>query len=286
MNPIQPKNPEMSSEHPDTTVEQKALEKPDTASGLATATNSNTEEELRMPLWQHLDELRSAIIRVLLVLGVLVAILFNYSEHVVVLLEKPLLDVLPEGNRQLYFTGIADKFMIYIKVSIIAALAVGSPYILFEVWRFVAPALYKNERRLVLPFMLFGSLSFVAGIVFSYYVVMPYSYDFLINFGSSTDQAIITLTEYFGMTTKLLLALGLVFELPAVMILLALLGVLEAGVLEKYRRYAVLAISVIAALITPSPDALTMLIVMVPLYLLYEVSIIGVRLVSKRPAEH
>ncbi|MCB0405881.1 MAG: twin-arginine translocase subunit TatC [Bdellovibrionales bacterium] len=275
----------MPSDQPDSMDALKAAQNPDTETAPKALNNPNSEEELRMPLWQHLDELRSAIIRVLLVLGVLVAVLFNYSEHVIVLLEKPLLDVLPEGNRQLYFTGIADKFMIYIKVSIIAALAVGSPYILFEVWRFVAPALYKHERRLVLPFMLFGTLSFVGGIVFAYYIVMPYSYDFLINFGSSTDQAIITLTEYFGMTTKLLLALGLVFELPACMILLALLGVLEAGVLEKYRRYAVLGISILAAVITPSPDALTMLIVMVPLYLLYEISIIGVRLVSKTSPE-
>lgn len=234
-----------------------------------------------MPLWEHLDELRSAVIRILVVLGIVSTACFNYAEPIVRFLEKPLLDALPEGEKQLYFTGIADKFMMYFKVSLLFAVAVCSPYLLFELWRFVAPALYRHEKKVVLPFLVLGTVSFIAGLAFGYFVVLPYSYQFLINFGSPTDKALITLADYFSLTTKMLLGLGLIFELPVVLMLLASLGIVTPELLVKNRKYAFVGTAVAAAVITPSPDAFTMLIVAAPLYLLYEASVLGVRLVSR-----
>lgn len=238
-----------------------------------------------MPLWEHLDELRSAVIRIIVVLGLVAALCFHYAEPIVRFLEKPLLDALPAGEKQLYFTGIADKFLMYFKVSLLTALAICSPYLLFELWRFVAPALYRHEKRVALPFLVLGSASFVAGLAFGYWVVLPYSYEFLINFGSPTDKAIITLSDYFSLTTKLLLGLGLVFELPVCLMLLGALGIVTPELLVKHRKHAFVAAAVGAAIITPSPDAFTMVIVAAPLYLLFEVSIWGVRLVGKRQGE-
>jgi len=237
-----------------------------------------------MQLWEHLDELRGSLVRVLIILTVSTFVIFAYAEPIVRFLEAPLLKILPPGEAQLYYTGIADKFFIYIKVSVITTIAVLSPYLMWEAWRFVNPGLYQHEKKMILPFIVVGTLSFFAGLCFGYFIVIPYSYEFLINFGSPTDKAIITLTEYFGLTTKLLLIMGCMFELPVIMVLLSLLGIVDAPMLEKHRKMAVFVIAVSAAFITPTPDAFTMLIVMVPLYLLYEASILGVRWVGRRGA--
>jgi len=238
---------------------------------------------MRMPLTGHLDELRSSIIRVIVAFFIAVIVTYSFSEPIVAFLEKPLLGVLPEGETHLYFTGLADKFLVYIRVSILAAFTLISPLILFEVWKFISPALYKHEKRLAIPFIFFGSFSFVLGLAFAYYVLIPYSYQFLINFGSENDKAIITLTEYFKLTVKFLLSMGLVFELPVALIILGMLGVIEADMLSRNRRYAIALIAVASAFITP-PDVFTMVIVMGPLWLLYEASILGVRLVAKKSA--
>lgn len=243
---------------------------------------SQSIEGTRMALWEHLDELRGGIIRVLLAVGLGLCLTYNYADRLMRFLEQPLLDVLPKGQAKLYFTGVADKFMVYLKVSILASVVITAPYLLYEIWRFIAPALYKKEKRFVAPFLICGTLAFFSGMAFSYLIVIPYGYKFLIEFGadSPTEQAIITLAEYFDLTIKMLLALGLVFELPVVMVLLGKIGIVRADFLKSYRRHAFLGISVGAAILTPSPDAFTLVLVMVPLYLLYEASIVGVRWVQ------
>jgi sec-independent protein translocase protein TatC len=240
-------------------------------------------EDTRMALWEHLDELRGAILRSLLVVGIGLCVTYNYAGRLMHFLEKPLLDVLPKDQAKLYFTGVADKFMVYLKVSLLASVVLCAPYLLFEIWKFVAPALYRHEKRFVAPFLILGTLAFFVGMVFSYTIVIPYGYKFLIEFGadSPTEQAIITLADYFDLTVKMLLALGIVFEMPVVMLLLGKMGIVRAEFLTHYRRHAFLVISVGSAILTPSPDAFTLLLVMVPLYFLYELSIVGVRWVQK-----
>jgi sec-independent protein translocase protein TatC len=240
-------------------------------------------DESRMPLWEHLDDLRNCLIRSLLALFLGVCVTFNFSERIIHFLEAPLLRVLPVGNQKLYFTGITDKFMVYLKISIITAAALVSPFLLYQLWLFVSPALHKHEKRFFIPFAFFGSLSLVVGLCFAYYLVIPFGYKFLIEFGSPNDQAIITLTQYFDLTLKLMGAMGLIFELPVVMMLLARFGVVRAPTLRKFRRHAMLASAVLAAVITPTPDAFTMIIVMVPIFLLYEIGIMGVVWAQKKP---
>lgn len=236
-----------------------------------------------MPLWEHLDDLRKALIRSIVAVFIGICVTFNYAEFIVGFLEAPLLKVLPVDNRKLYFTGITDKFMVYFKISLIAAAALVSPYLLYQLWQFVSPALYKHEKRFFIPFAFLGTLSFVVGLCFAYYVVIPFGYKFLINFGSPNDVAMITLTQYFDLTLKLMLAMGAIFELPVIMSLLAKFGIVKAEFLRRYRRHAILATAVLSAIVTPTPDAFTMLIVMVPIYMLFEIGIVGVAWAEKNP---
>ncbi len=233
-----------------------------------------------MPIWEHLDQLRSGLIRSLVAITLGCVLTYYFVEPIIQFLEKPLLDVLPKEHARLYYTGLTDKFVVYIKVTVLASLLLTTPYLLYEVWRFVSPGLLRNEKRFLVPFLCFGTVSFVGGLFFAYYLVIPYGYQFLVEFGSPSEQAIITLTEYFSLTLKLMFALGLVFELPVLLVLLGKFGIIDTEFLEKNRRYAFVGSAVIAAIATPSPDAITMLLVMFPLYLLYEIGILGVRLVN------
>lgn len=242
------------------------------------------EDETRMPLWEHLDELRRGLIRSLLAVGAALIVTYQYCQPIVRFLERPLLDILPPGE-SLYYTGIGDKFFVYLKVSILAAVFAVAPFWLYELWKFVTPALYRDERKFAAVFVFLGSVAFVVGAAFAYYLVIPFGYKFLMEFGSGDEKAIITLTEYFGLTLKMILALGLVFELPVLLILLARFGIVDEALLIKNRRFAFVVTSVVSAIATPSPDAFTMLIVMVPLYALYELSIFGVRWVAKSQAK-
>lgn len=239
------------------------------------------EDDRSMPLWQHLDELRAALVRSLIAILIAFCVTYYYSDFIVRFLEQPLLDILPAENQKLYFTGIADKFFIYLKVSIIAAIALASPYLFYQIWWFIAPGLKPAERKFAGPFVLFATTTFLMGVAFAYYLVIPYGYKFLIEFASDSDhQAMITIGEYFSLTLKLILAIGLVFEVPVLLVLLGKLGIIDAKILAKNRRFAFVVSSIIAAIATPSPDAFTMILVLVPLYLLYEVSIIGVGIVN------
>ena len=232
------------------------------------------------PITQHLEDLRKCLIRSLLALVVGAALTFNYIGPVMEFLEEPLLQALPPDRMHLYFTGIADKFMTYFKVGLLLSFCVTMPFILYQIWIFVSPGLYRHEKKFALPFVIFSCLSFLAGVAFAHFVVLPTAFDFLIHFGGDRDQPMITLTEYFAFTLKMLLALGLVFEMPVIMVVLGKFGVVNAPLLKKYRRHAFVAIAVIAAIATPTPDAMSMLMVMMPMYLLYEISIIGVRVVG------
>lgn len=238
-------------------------------------------EEARMPLWQHLDELRRVLIRSVMVLGAGCCLTYLFSDRIVLFLEKPLLGVLPAGAKHLYFTGIADKFIVYFKISFLSSLLLTGPFLLYQVWIFVSPALYRHEKRFAVPFVTFGFISFVVGLAFTYVVLIPYGYKFLIEFGSSSDIPLITLTSYFDITLKLMVAMGLVFEMPVLLVLLSRMGIVNPAFLSHYRRHAIVAIAVIAAVATPSPDAFTMLLVMIPLWLLYELSVVAVKWTSK-----
>jgi sec-independent protein translocase protein TatC len=237
-----------------------------------------------MPLWEHLDDLRKVLIRSLIALFVGVCVTWSFAGEIVKFLEKPLLVLLANNDRikqqTLVYTGLADPVLVYLKVSLIAAVGLTAPFLLYQLWTFVAPALYKNERRFVVPFVLFGSITFLSGLAFAYYFAMPLGYKFLLGF-NTVDQPMINLTDYFNLTIKILMSMGLIFELPVLMVLLAKIGFLNVKMLTKYRRHAVVLSSIVAAIVTPSPDAFTMIMTMIPLYLLYELGILAIRIAVK-----
>lgn len=243
---------------------------------------TSSSEDHAMPLWEHLDELRRRMIRSLIAVGLALTVTYNVSDEIVNFLEQPLLKVLPEGQQKLYFTGLTDKFFVYLQVSVLSALVLVSPYLFFELWKFVSPGLKPKEKKFVFPFVLFATGTFLVGLAFGYYLVLPYGYQFLVEFGGDSHQAMITLQEYFSLTLKMLLGIGIIFELPVVLILLGKVGIVNATFLAHHRRYAFVGAAVVGAVITPSPDAFTMILVAVPLYLLYELSILGVRFTSPR----
>jgi len=236
-----------------------------------------TDSDPSLPLWEHLEELRRRIVYCLLVVAAVFCVTYCHADALVYFLEKPLLAVLPPGAAHLYFTGLTDKFFTYVQVSGYAALFLSAPFLLLQLWLFVSPALLRHEKKVFIPFLCLGSGFFTLGLCFAYYGVLPLAYRFLVDFGSPQEKAMLTLTPYFSLTLKLLLGLGLVFEIPVVLACLGRLGILTASMLVGYRRHAIVANAVLAAVITPTPDAFTMLLVMVPLCLLYELGILGVR---------
>ena len=233
----------------------------------------NESGEQTMPLWQHLDELRNVLIKSLVAVLFGFAVTYYFNSQIIQFLEVPILSVLPQGEKHLYFTGITDKFMVYLKVSFYSSVILISPFVLRQVWSFVAPALKDEERKFALPFLVGGSIAFFVGVLFAYYCVIPAGYRFLLQFGGETEKPLINISEYFSLTLQLLLGMGLLFELPVVAVILAKLGVIQLQGLIKYRPQAYLGLAVLAAVITPTPDAFTLMLVLIPLILLYELSL-------------
>ena len=234
-------------------------------------------EERKLPLSGHFEELRTALFRSLIAVLVGFSITYTFSDKLIHFLEMPLLKVLPQGQDTLYFTGLTDKFFTYFQVSLYASLALVLPYILYEVWRFVSPALYPQERTFLIPFLIIATCAFFGGLAFGFFWVIPYGYNFLINFGSEREKPLITLKDYFSLTTQMLLGMGLVFELPVVVVLLAKFGLISIQTLKQMRATIYVGLSILAAVITPTPDAFTMLLTWLPLCLLYELSLLFVQ---------
>jgi sec-independent protein translocase protein TatC len=177
---------------------------------------------------------------------------------------------------------VGGAFFIALKVSFFAAILGALPIILAQIWAFVAPALYANEKKMVLPFILGGTTMFGVGVLFAYYIVTPFGFDFLITFGSFKFTPLINIEDYVGFFTKIMFGFGIAFELPVFAYFLALLGMVNDRQMIEFFRYAIVIIFIVAALLTP-PDVLTQLLMALPLVLLYGISILIVRAVNPAP---
>lgn len=225
-----------------------------------------------MPLIEHLRELRSRMIKSLIAIGVFTVAAYVVSPKIFQLLMAPLLDVLGEGQTLIY-TAPAEAFLTYIKVALITGTFAASPVIIYQIWKFVMPGLYAQERSYALPFVFIASIFFIGGASFGYLVIFPAGYDFFINnFQTDTINAMIKVDSYLKFSTKLLLAFGVSFELPIVILFLAKMGLVTPGFLWRNFKYAVLIMAVASAFFTPA-DAFTMLAMLGPLTLLYLLSI-------------
>lgn len=226
-----------------------------------------------MTFWDHLDELRGVIVRCLAVTLVLMGVAFVFKEEVFAVVLYPKGDDLHLIN-----TAVTGQFVTHMMVSFYVGLVGAMPYILYQLFHFVSPALYRQERRLALGLVLSGYVMFTLGVLFTYFVIFPFTLHFLGNYQVSGDvQNLISLGSYIDTLLMLCLTLGVVFELPVVSWLLGRFGLLHADLMRRHRRDALLAIVVVGAIITPTSDAFTLMLVSVPVYLLYEISILVVR---------
>ena len=227
----------------------------------------------KMSFLEHLDELRKRIIRSLLSLCVGVAIAVVFIEDMLNFVMRPLSATLPAGA-SFIFTYPTEAFMLRIRIALIAGLFIATPLIFWQVWQFVAPALYARERRYAIPFVALSSIGFIGGAAFSHYVAFPLMWRF---FASFSDEMIVfmpRIEDTFSMYMRMLLGLAVVFQMPAMVFFLARMGVITARWMIRQFKYAVLVIVVIAAIITPSSDIASQMIVAGPMVLLYLLSIV------------
>jgi sec-independent protein translocase protein TatC len=248
---------------------------------MAAGNGSNSAE---MPFLDHLEELRWRIIwsLVALILGVVVAFIVLQKFDIFKFLEGPILPYL--GGNKLKYTHPADPFSVLITASFSIGIVMALPVIIYQVWAFLAPALYKHEKRVVLP-VIFGALVlFVSGVALSFYVVLPLAIGWLMGIAQSTDalEPMITYREYFSFAVNMSLAFGLCFELPIVILLLATLGIVTPEFLRRYRRHALVLCVVAGALLSPGDLVWTTILLAAPLYLLYELSVILTVIVYRR----
>lgn len=234
----------------------------------------------RLPFTSHLKELRDRLLVCIIALAIAFIFTYYFKEQVFSILMQPFIKVMP-AKSSFIFTGITEAFITYFKISIVMAVFVAAPVILYEFWMFVAPGLYDREKKLVYPFIIFGSFCFILGAVFCYFVVMPISYKFFVSYAAEFIIPMPDLKNYMNLTLKMLVIFGLVFELPLAAFFLTRARIINAKMLSSKRRYAILAIFIISAVITP-PDLASQLLMVVPLWGLYEISILITRVFGIR----
>jgi sec-independent protein translocase protein TatC len=242
--------------------------KPRAAPAARPGGGSSSRDDLdRMSLLDHLDELRRRIVYSLVALVVAFGVCWTWVQEIYVFLERPIRPHLPEGTR-LSYLGPADPLMLYIKVALLAGVFLAAPVLLYQAWRFISPGLYPRERRWALPFIFFGTLFFLGGGAFAYYVAFPFAVKFLLGIGE-LFQPVITIERYFRFLMTVILGLGLMFELPILIFILSQVGLVTPRFLIRHFRWAVLLIFLAAALITPTPDVINLCVFALPTLALY-----------------
>lgn len=246
--------------------------------------NESMNEE-KMSFIDHLGELRRRLLWSLLAVGILFVPAYYFSNELFEFLMKPLIENLPEGS-SLIFTRPAEGFTTYLKVSFFAALFLAVPFMLYQAWRFIAPALYKEEKQIVIPFIFFGSLFFGLGAAFCYYIASPPAFNFLLNeYSSEYVKAFPTISEALSFFMALIFGFGLVFEFPLIIFILARIGIVTSKLLREKRKYAVVVSAMIAAILTPTTDAISMMLMFVPIIIFYELGILVAWLFGKKKKE-
>jgi Twin arginine targeting (Tat) protein translocase TatC len=247
------------------------------------------ENEKQETFVSHLSELRSRLIKSFIFLIISFLICYYFSENIYAFLVKPYSSAVIESglDRRLIFTALHEAFLTYLKVAFFAAFFITSPVFLTQIWKFIAPGLYKNEKKAILPYLISTPVLFIFGGCLVYYLIMPLAINFFLSFESVANgenipiQLEAKVNEYLSLVMRLIFAFGLSFQLPVVLSLLARIGVLDSEYLKKRRKYVVVIIFAIAAVLTP-PDPITQIGLALPLLILYELSILTVRLIERK----
>ncbi|WP_413292155.1 twin-arginine translocase subunit TatC [Bdellovibrio sp. HCB185ZH] len=230
-------------------------------------------------LYEHLGELRFRLVRMVWILLIATGICYHFSEQVFDYIRAPIAPYLPGGG--LIYTGPLDKFIAHIKISFVCGILISCPLWLYQVWKFVAPGLYQKEKKYSMGFIFAGSILFILGAAFSYYVVLPMAFHFLMNYGGTVDKPMISIEQYLGFFTQMCLMFGVSFELPLVISIMGMMGLVSQKFLKEKRRYAIMGLAVAAAIITP-PDLMSMVMMLIPMVLLYEIGVIMVGIFERK----
>lgn len=241
------------------------------------------ESENKQPFLSHLEELRKRLIRCAIAVGIGFVVSYFFSERLFILLISPLNAVMPEGD-QLIFTNLPEMFFTYIKVALICGIMLSAPLIFYELWMFIAPGLYKKEKESVIPFVLSSTFLFVGGALFGFFIVFPFGFKFFIGFSNEYVKALPSVKQYFSFSIKLLFAFGLVFELPVATFFLTKIGLVTPEILKRNRKYSILGIFIMAAILTP-PDVITQCMMAGPLIVLYEIGILVSKFARRKKSE-
>lgn len=220
----------------------------------------------------HIADLRRALSISVASIFVMFFVCFSFNTIILDFIIQPLIGALPKGSTVI-FTKVQEPFFTAIKVSFFSGFLLSLPIIFWQIWVFIAPALYSNEKKFVLPFVLFATMMFLLGASFSYYVVVPIGLQFLINFGSQLFSALPSIGDYVGFFTKLVFGFGIAFELPVITLFLAKIGLVNGQMLREFFKFAVVIIFILSALLTP-PDMVTQFLMAVPMVILYGFSIL------------
>lgn len=229
------------------------------------------EDDVPMSILGHLNELRRRLFRIVIIVVLGFVAFYGVSEQLYAFLSAPLQACMPEGSKLIY-TSPQGAFFTYMKVALVASLFGTSPFSFYQLWAFIAPGLYREEKRAVLPLAFFSSIFFLAGAAFCFFLVFPIAFQFFMGFATDTIVPMISVEEYLSFALKLLLAFGLVFEMPLFAYFLSRFGILTPDLMRRSRRYAILVIFIVAAILTP-PDVFSQCLMALPMLVLYEVSI-------------
>ena len=241
------------------------------------------DEQDKLPFTAHLEELRSRLIVCFVAIGVGFVLSYGFKEILFDILVAPLKTVMETGDK-IIFTGLPEAFFTYLKVAFLTGAILASPVIIYEFWMFVAPGLYRKERRILVPIVILSSLFFIGGALFGYFIVFPWGFKFFLGFATDIIRPLPSMREYLSFSSKLLIAFGLSFELPIILTFMARIGLVTVPFLKKNRKYALLLFFIGAAILTP-PDVVTQIMMALPLMVLYELSIVGARIFGKKKSD-